>query len=71
MAMLQNFAIVKGGRNHMLKEGWLSHCPSLMGDIADRGKPKELPRTEALCGFLANFTFSRDGQVMMLRPPRV
>ena len=34
-----------------------------MASIAIRGKPKEYTRTEALCAFLVNFSFSQDGQV--------
>ena len=63
VSALRNFALVKSARLHMLKEGWLNHCATLLSSIGTAERAKEQPSAEALCQFLANFAFAADGQV--------
>ena len=65
VAVLRNFAMIKAARLYMLKEGWLGKCVKLLVGIHTRARPKELPRSEALCSFIANFSFAPDGQVRL------
>jgi hypothetical protein len=69
VGVLRNFAVIKAARLYMLKEGWLNQCATLLQGIAGRARSKEHPRAEALCAFLANFTFATDGQVCDLSKP--
>ena len=66
---LRNFALVKSARLHMLKEGWLNHCATLLSSIGTAERAKEQPSAEALCQFLANFAFAADGQVRTVPRP--
>jgi hypothetical protein len=68
---LRNFALIKSARLHMLKEGWLTQCAVLLASIRTAERIREQSAAVALVEFLANFTFSADGQVRHVSPTSV